>query len=143
MKHSLVGCLIEALMTRNCKLISFFPKNYIFRKKIAINDKISKWGIIGGKLYRDSDVNFVLALNSIRDRNQFSHEKSLWALATSSDNLHIDIFATQHRTYVIGKDFGNRLWRHLNVICPILCTCSNLSIDGAPSHKNTLLLLLF
>ena len=59
----------------------------------------------------------------------------IWALATSSDNLQIDIFATQHRTYVIGKDFGNRLWRHLNVLCPILCTCSNLSIDGAPSHS--------
>ena len=60
--------------------------------------------------------------------------KSIWALATFSDNLHIDIFATQHRTYFIGKDFGNRLWRHLNVICPILCTCSNLSEDVASAH---------
>ena len=34
---------------------------------------------------------------------------NIWALATSSDNLHIEIFATQHRTHVIRKDFCNRL----------------------------------
>ena len=37
---------------------------------------------------------------------------ALWAIATSLDNLHIDIFAIKHWTYVIQKNFVGRLWRH-------------------------------
>ena len=53
----------------------------------------------------------------------------IWALATSSDNLHIEIFATQHRTHVIRKDFGIgfdvtkmfyvRFWVHV-LFCPLM-----------------------